>query len=538
MKSKKQKVTKQTIAKIYMAFVRENTAAPTRNELMKLKVTISEVRHHYITFEALHLEMRDKYPKAFRNVVDETIFSKENFEKLKQEAGSYKKFIITTAVSGAFVHERFYKSLKSYCEKENALLIIQVVKDTAAQINKFKLDPILKDEFFLVGDLALNSNLYVSSIEISPKQILPMTGLNRLARNCSFIFGSPKQSLTVLPNQKHQTPRVMISTGAITSADYTSDKYRSKRTAQIATFDHKLGAIIVELENDDKTFYFRQIQAEPKSGSFSDLGKYYKSSGKVGEMGCDLIKLGDWHAGDTDQNVVKCWKELCKVVKPDYLVLEDLFNGLSVNPHTLDKVATRAKIAGKGLTNLEDELKLTAKDLDMLVKIPNKKCVVTYSNHDNFIKRYIESGHWIKDRENMKMCTALADDMFKGETLLSKSGIERFVKETTKKKVRWLEEDESWVVSGIEQGEHGDKGANGARGGLVALEKLYGAGNYGHSHTPGQLRDSMQAGTSTGLDLGYNKGGSSWLQSSIVQYKNGSRQLIHVINNKWRKKGK
>ena len=530
-----QVITRSQIVKVYLNLVKKNGITPTVADLKAEGISRDIFRRDFNSFTELQETIREENPKAFENIVDETIFTHENFLKLEAEKAKFKKFVVTTAVSGCKVNVKFFKALKTYCKKNSALLVVQVVRDTVSKANKLNIDPILKDEFFLIGDLALNSNLYISSIKISPKQILPMTGLNRLARNCSFIFGSPKQNLTVLPNQKHKIPRVMISTGAITDPDYITDKYRSMRTAHIATLDHKLGAIIVELETDDKTFYFRQLQAEKKSGNFVDLGDYYKADGKVTKVGSDLIKLGDWHAGDTDPLAIKCWKELCSVVKPDYLVLEDLFNGLSINHHTFDKLVTRAKISDKGLTNLKDELELTANDLTMLTKIPNKKCVVTYSNHDDFIKRYIESGKWIIDRENLVICNELATAVISGK-LPSKYGIEKFMKVEDRKKVRWLSEDESWIVSGIENGQHGDKGANGARGGLTALEKLYGAGNYGHSHTPGQLRESMQAGTSTGLDLGYNKGGSSWLQSSIVQYKNGSRQLIHCIKGKWRKK--
>jgi len=81
---------------------------------------------------------------------------------------------------------------------------------------------------------------------------------------------------------------------------------------------------------------------------------------------------------------------------------------------------------------------------------------------------------------------------------------------------------------------HGDKGPNGSRGSVKSMEVSYGQSITGHSHTPEIVRGAWQTGTSTYLKLGYNKGASSWLQSSCLLYKDGSRQLINVINGKYK----
>ena len=89
-------------------------------------------------------------------------------------------------------------------------------------------------------------------------------------------------------------------------------------------------------------------------------------------------------------------------------------------------------------------------------------------------------------------------------------------------------------MANVELGAHGDKGANGARGSLHAMENAYGNSVSGHSHSPEILRGAWQVGTCSYLKLEYNQGPSSWLHSSCLLYPNGARQLINVIGGQWR----
>jgi hypothetical protein len=102
--------------------------------------------------------------------------------------------------------------------------------------------------------------------------------------------------------------------------------------------------------------------------------------------------------------------------------------------------------------------------------------------------------------------------------------------------IRFLQdEDESFVVGGIENGIHGHLGANGSRSpGLQGIEKAYGTANVGHTHAAGILRGVFRVGTTSFLKVSYNKGASSWTQTHLIQHPNGSRQLINCINGKWR----
>lgn len=533
------KIDKKFILNTFINFVKENRRNPTEAELQAAGVTRHAVRWHFNSVKELKMIARETEPNLFKNIIDESTFTKKNFDKLEKLAHKYKKFVVTTAVAGCQVHHGFYKSLKHYCSKNKALLMIIPVKDPAATSvsnSSWDIDPIFaeNEDTIVFGDLALNKNLYISGIKMSAKQIDPTTGLDRLATSCSFIFGSPKWRMRMLPNGKNKHSHMLISTGAITLPNYHTESYMSQRTAYLAEYDHKLSALIVELDTND-SFHVRHLMAEPATGNFVDLGDYYKPTGKHGKLRPVLLSMGDTHAGEHDPVVMKAWKEVIEVTNPDYVVQHDLFNGKSINHYGWNKVISRARAANNNTNSLEEELKITAKLLEEMVFWTKKGAVISKSNHDEWLAQYLEDGRFLRDPINFFIATELVAAMEEGKDPL-KAGVEKYMSEEAKKRVLWLEMDEEFRIAGIECGAHGHRGPNGSRGSLSSLEKAYGGCIIGHSHSAGILRDAWQNGTSTVKDLGYNVGASSWSNSSTLLYPNGARQMIHVIKGKWRKK--
>jgi hypothetical protein len=92
--------------------------------------------------------------------------------------------------------------------------------------------------------------------------------------------------------------------------------------------------------------------------------------------------------------------------------------------------------------------------------------------------------------------------------------------------VRFLRPDESFIVCGIQMGQHGDNGPNGCRGGPNNLKKLGEKINVGHYHTACIVDGLFAAGMNGSLDQGYNVGHSSWSASDVGTYPNGKRVLI------------
>lgn len=517
------------IVRTYIKLVRsDKIQVPQAEHLLKYQVTYSMVKHHFGNLAKLRKAAKEHAPDVFRDIIDEEIYNPQIFAEIKEKAEGYTRFVVTTAVTGCEVHHGFHRALKRYCKTNKAMLLILPATDPASTAG-WSLDPHLKEEHIVMSDLALNSNIWLSSIQLSAKQIDPITGLGRIGhRNGSFVYASPKQRLKLIATSSTgKTPKAVMTTGAITKPDYSTEKYMSKRTSYISTIDHVMGAVIIEIENDTH-YHFRQIQAE-KSGNFVDLGMYYKVE-TVSKLSPEAIILGDYHAGQTDPDAKKAFLDVIKLVKPRRIVLHDLFNGLSINHHEKNKHIQRAIHSMEDKLNLKAELEIVARELNELSEYA-EEIIVDKSNHDEFLERYLDEGMYVRDPQNKRISLDLAAAMMDGLDPL-KVGVEMCGLKA--KNIKWLKRDEDYKIARVEIGAHGDLGSNGSYGSLYAMENSYGNSVSGHAHTPEILRGVWQVGTLSLLKLDYNRGPSSWLHSSCLLYPNGGRQLINVIDKKWK----
>jgi hypothetical protein len=431
-------------------------------------------------------------------------------------------------VNGCEVHQGFLESIYNYCKIHNAALIILPSNDPAHNLdNKYMwdFDPLVK-KHLVFDDLRLNSNLFISTIKISAKMVDPITGMERLGnRNGSFIFASPKQRLKYVAVGNTKLPHALMTTGALTKSNYKTTRFMSERTAYISDYDHLMGALIVEIV-DNNIFHFRQIQAE-HSGAFVDLAKKYTPN-LVEECSPEAIVLGDLHSGDTDPIAFRCFEDLIKETNPKKIVLHDVHNGSSTNHHNLHKSIQEAK----NPITLEQELKVLSKDLSYISSLA-KEIIVVKSNHEEFLEKFLEAAGYIYQKHNYRLSLELCLAMLDGHNpvqfaLENKFGLKN------KEKFTWLKRDDDYKIAGIQIAAHGDLGNNGSRGNIKMSESSYGACCVGHSHTAQILRSVFVVGTCTKLKLDYNRGASSWTQTSCIIYKNGSRQLINCINGKYK----
>ncbi len=526
------KLTKlqQFIVKKYTIIAKKNNVHPNRNMMKRVGISRDQIRHHFGSLTELRKIAKLVNPSAFEGVIDEEIFTPKHLSRIKKEVRDKKTFFITTVVTGCKVNTGFLKNIDTFCEKNNAIPLFLLASDPAATANGWPIDPILKDRYIVVEDISLNSNIFISTIKLSAKHIDPITSLGRIGqREGSFVYASPKQRLKMVPTSNSKMPHAIMTTGAVTVPDYHTTRYMSERTAYIATADHVMGGIIVEIV-DNKNFHFRQVQAE-KNGSFIDLGDYYKN-GKISKIKAEAFVMGDYHCGETEPTAESAWLEILNTVGAKNLVFHDIFNGSSISHHDQHKKILKAKRAIAHETNLEQEIKYVVDTLNLYS--PYGKCIITKSNHDEFLDRYLQEGRYLDDAENHLTALELATAMVKGNDPL-KYAVEKLGLKDAKNVV-WLSRDQDLKIARIELGSHGDKGSNGSRGNLRSMENAYGNSVSGHSHSPEILRGAWQVGTSSFLKLDYNQGPSSWMHTSCLVYPNGSRQLINSINGQWRLK--
>jgi hypothetical protein len=506
-------VTKNELFEIAKRFVIKNRAYPVISDLLSLGVTRDKVRALFGNITKLHdlLFEADLLLDLSRKTV-KTTFKKS------------KRFVITTAVSGAKINLPFALALKSYCDIENAQLLILPSSDKQ---NQWLMDPILGSETFVTSDTKLNSNISILGIRNSAKSVDPISGLPRVGqRNGSFISASPKQRLKFVATGPSTLPHAVMSTGAITLPSYTNKGLLVSKTNYLAANDHVNGAIIVELDSDE-LFHFRQVQADEK-GRFVDLGILYSSEG-IEPMAPSTFVIGDYHSGETDRVAEKTWLKISEALDIKTWVMHDTFNSTSISHHDIGKYGTLSKKAENDELSLTKELDNYVDDLANILKTIDD-IVIVKSNHDEHLDRYLNEARYVKDPQNHKLALKLASMYLEGENPLEFYSL---TKGLDTSRVRWLATDENFSVANIQLGAHGDKGSNGSRGSMKTIEEAYGNSVTGHAHSPEILRGAWRVGTSSKLKLDYNLGPSSWFHTSCLVYPNGQRQLINCIEGRW-----
>lgn len=536
---------KREIIKAYVGLVEDGIYFPSLLDLKSVGITRETMRHSFGKLSSLRSAAKEEMPDSFEGSIDiEEYVSDEYLKYLQKEIKKHKRFVITTAVAGQKVHAKFIESIRNYCRVNKAKLLILPSHDPAHNLDSeidWHFDPTVLADDLVFEETVLNSNFFISGIRVTAKQINPITGLNEISQiKGSFVSASPKQFLEYDSVSASKFPHARMTSGACTIPNYKTSRGNSLRTGYLADFQHIIGALVVEIA-DNNIYHFRQVQAAD-NGTFCDLGKEYSPTKVKTLIGNDapVLVMGDYHAGEHDETAVGAWTQLINQLNIQEVVFHDMFNGASINHHEEDDIMNRAERIRKGLNSLETELTITASEFDRILSLKSVKSgVVVKSNHDDFIDRWVRPYKFAKDPVNAEFGTLLAGEIISA----SKKGIRKDFFKTAIElngapknmdKIRWLSADEDYIVGGVHLGAHGDRAANGARGSIKGLAKSYPYCVIGHSHTPGIFKGAFQVGTTSLLRLGYNRGPSSWVHCSCLVYRNGQRQLINSINGSWR----
>jgi hypothetical protein len=299
--------------------------------------------------------------------------------------------------------------------------------------------------------------------------------------------------------------------------------------------------LVVEVEGHQ--FHVRQINAM-KDGSFMDIagGKVNKYTGNkvTKQAGIEALVMGDTHVDFLCPDVVRATfgkGGIIGTLKPKKLVWHDLLDFFSRSHHT-NAVGNVAK-AKTGRDNVREEVE---RAVNFIVENTPKNCtsVLVPSNHNEHLSQWVNEADWKEEGANAEFYLETALAMVQSATvtdfgIVSQDPFHWWVdKLAPGHKLRLLSRDESDLAKDVELSMHGDQGANGSRGSLLALSKIGVKSIIGHSHTPGIRDGCMQVGTSSVLRRDWNSGPSSWLNSHAIVYPNGKRTLIHIVNGSWR----
>jgi hypothetical protein len=469
------------------------------------------------------------------NLKEKPDIESEQYVKAKEREfdKSKKRFIITYAQNATKIHEKFFNNIKAYADFINADIHViagRYKNPTSVWSEKQETDEWWDNNLLPYLDANRHDiHKYVSilsDVKIQPTAVNPMTGMQGLSGVNSCVFGSPKVQLEMIPVLEGNKPKMMVTTGAVTLKNYTDSKAGKK-----GEFHHTFGFVIVEIK-DNSTFFIRQVTADDKSGAFSDL-IYRVENNEVSRINTiEGIVLGDLHCGHHDDLVLTRTEKFLYHIKPKHVILHDVFDGDSINHHTMKDPFIQYGKEVNGTNDLGAELDKMMIILGRFKDFEN--VVIVRSNHDDFLDRWLKNEDWKKQPtfKNAPLYMELSSKLLKQHAKFNndvKGVIPDIINDKYPNFIT-LGRSSSYKIKGFECGLHGDIASNGSRGSVENFRKLNTKMIVGHSHSPSRKDGFISVGTSTKLRVGYNVGPSSWLQSHVIIHTDGRAQHINFIN--------
>lgn len=451
------------------------------------------------------------------------------------------RFIITAAQNATPVHKDWWAVLMQIAAKTKASMLIAPLRyknpTSTWRMSQENVEH-WADEvrpYLCNTRKVLNENLmFLGDIKIQPTASSPLTGADALSHASSGIIGHTKVQLRSIPTPQNRMAKLLTTTGACTVPNYSDT-----RAGRIGEFHHSLAAVLVE--TDGKTFFIRHLHYDEATKTCTDLNTRYSAKGAEPAPRALALVMGDTHVDFIDPAVEKATfgrKGIVETLQPEALIFHDLLDAYSCNPHHAgNPFNALAKLRG-GLLDVQAEVD-RAITFVRLRTPKNARSWVLASNHNDFLARWMVNTDWRREAGNAKFYLETALAMVEGTKLTSKGAeyphpFNLWFERAKVPRARILERDESLLIAQVELGMHGDAGPNGARGSIKNLRRLGVKSIIGHSHSAGIDEGCYQVGTSTKLRLEYNHGASSWLNAHCVLNADGKRQLLIIVDGRWR----
>jgi len=445
------------------------------------------------------------------------------------------RFVLTSAQNNTDLNSEFFHNLRGYCGDTDSQLMISryTYNKNGFQGSEKKDDDLHYDPQITpyISDQLLElapGLIWCGDLNILPTAKNPLNGFQQYTGVDSAIIPHAAITLESIATPKSEAAKFLYSTGTVTQRNYIS-----KKAGQTASARHCYGAAVVEV-SENGAWHVRQIQAD-STGGFYDLDKYYGGEDQpVGDYG---LTMGDLHSEKMDLESLKAAISLSLDIGASHIFLHDLFDMSSRNHHNRKSGKFLKQTFDQG-GSVEGDLLKTWNVLNDISRLgpTNATISVVESNHDLSLQLWLDdpSYSYRTDPENAETFLRLQlaeylncnDPEF---NLLEYATTALIGRENLG--CNFLTVDDSLVFNGVEQGYHGHIGANGSRGGPKQFAKLNRPMNTGHTHTAGIVPGGAMGGVYTAgvtgsLDMGYNKGPSSWSHSHIITYPNGMRTII------------
>ena len=459
--------------------------------------------------------------------------------EVRRKKLSGRRFVITSAQNNTHVHRGFLNALYQFCQHRQAELLVSTFvynkngfqngqKDDENIYYDPELVPFIIDESAELAD----GLVFCGELNILPTASNPLSGFDTYNGEASCIVPHAKVALQSVPTMKHRPAKMLYTTGAVTQRNYIQ-----KKSGQKAEFHHVFGALLVEVDADGDWFC-RQLIAND-DGVFCDLHEEFGPDG-VREAAVEAVNWGDIHVGKLPEGGEHVIVDILDTLKPKRQFVHDVLDFEVRNHHAIKDKFHWARMFTDGKDSVLDEIVEVGEFLNFMGR---EWCetVVVESNHDLALTRWLRETHTDFDPVNGEFYHLANARMYQGirerddNFQVMRWALESYGPPLVN--VTFLAEDDSYVVKEIEFGMHGHLGPNGARGNPNNLKKVGTKANIGHVHSATIVDGVYAAGVAADLDMGYNKGPSSWSHSHIITYSNGKRAIVTCRGDKWRDMG-
>lgn len=452
--------------------------------------------------------------------------------------------VFTAAQNNTYVHPEFLESLESYCDKRSARLVVSpFTYNKSGFQNDSKDDADLWYDPRIAGYIVNESTqvsedlVFCGELNILPTAVDPLSGLHSYTGRASGIIPHAKVRMQSLPRMKGEDARLLYTTGAVTMRNYIQ-----KKAGQKAEFHHVYGALVVEF-NKAGRWFARQLIAN-NAGEFCDLNTKYLPDGTTKESPVLAVNWGDVHAEKLDQNVMAGITDMVRVLKPEKQFVHDMTDFTARNHHNIKDPYFNAQSYYNSTDSVQANIQVSARFLYAVSKGRSAVYVVE-SNHDQAFDRWLREADGHNDPRNArywheynaKVFRAIEDNRPEYNAYADAVQAEYSRMYHKRCDAAFLREDESVLIGpdrDIECSLHGHRGPNGTRGAANAFRTIGHKVNLGHAHTPSIIDGVYTAGVSASLDMGYNKGPSSWAHAHVLTYPTGKRAIVVMRGNQWR----
>jgi hypothetical protein len=447
------------------------------------------------------------------------------------------RFVITAVANNTELNYQAWKSLLRLCEDRDAILIVipihykNISLYTAGQ-EYLKSWPKQALPYIIDEEIRIAYKTYVKGdIKIAATAANPLSGMAPLAGDKWAIFGHSQMALEPIATPLNQLPGRMYSTGAMTIKSYSKTKLGAK-----AAFHHVYGALLVESQGD-KTF-IRQLNADHK-GHIQDLTDLYTPKKVKRNVSALSLTTGDehakWMANNVKQATYTHQDSLVNVTKPAYLVRHDVLDGYAGSHHHEKHYTLEYKKWFHGDADYRQELDQVLEHITRTTPM-DWSCtnVIVRSNHHEHLDKWLERADDRKDHLNADLICELRN--LQREAIRERRDYDAFrlyLEPKLTVPTIFSDSNTPFMLGGVDHSQHGDRGANGARGSARGIANTTHKATIGHTHSARVTQSVYQVGKSTGT-LEYEQGLSSHTQTHCLQYTNGKRTLIDILGLSWR----